>query len=204
MRTAYQLIVSIGISYFLLTLYVHIRPQWLCSVLSLLVFVALVLALLVTAIRGFTMWRQSSRLWMMPAAACLAFILAGRLTAPAGQLVTNWEFKREVSQYLRVVDELRSGAIVCETPCSAKLAALKSADRPLRVRALKAARCNDGTVVVAFLADSDVPLLHEGYVFKGYEETNSCVTDSMRPEKIWPYVRHVAGSWYHFSDQPGL
>jgi hypothetical protein len=98
------------------------------------------------------------------------------------------------------VDDVRSGVV----PCGARLSIIDVKKLPTHVIRIKAARCSDGAVVVAFLTDTDVPLLHEGYVFKGYSDTNNCITADIRPEHQWPYVRHVIENWYHFSDQPGL
>jgi hypothetical protein len=200
----YWLIVVTGVSYFLLTLYSYIMPEWLSNVASFAAFGLLVLILLLTTVIGFTKWRNLSRLWMMPALVCLAFILSAFLTPPMGRAIADWNFKRHATEYLKIVDGVKSGAISCGPQCDARLQVFKAANTPANIRALMGARCDDGEVVVAFLIGTDVPLLHEGYFFKDYEDTNPCIKDAMRPDKKWAYVRPVAGKWYHFSDQPGL
>ncbi len=41
-------------------------------------------------------------------------------------------------------------------------------------------------------------------MYKEYDEKNICAGNSLTPEENWPYIRHVNGNWFHFSDQPGL
>ena len=43
MRLAYRVTAATGITYFLLRLYMYIKPQWLCTILSILMFVLLML-----------------------------------------------------------------------------------------------------------------------------------------------------------------
>jgi hypothetical protein len=53
--------------------------------------------------------------------------------------------------------------------------------------------------------DTDVPLLHEGYVFKDYGESSNCNHgQSELGGSHLPFVRHVRDKWYRFSDQPGF
>jgi len=80
MKRASRLIVAIGAVYFALFLYVHVMPEFLCIILSVMLFVVLVAMLLVALISGFTRWRTRSRLWFVPALVCLAFILSACLT----------------------------------------------------------------------------------------------------------------------------
>lgn len=145
---------------------------------------------------GVRAWRRSSRLWMMPALTCLAFISSAWLTPPLGRLIADRQFRRHLSEYIRVADELKSGEISCPDSCRTRLGVINVGHQPAHVRAILAARCNDGSaVVVAFLIDTHVPLLHEGYVFEGYEDGNSCIKDSMKPEHRWPYMRQVMDRW---------
>jgi hypothetical protein len=109
-----------------------------------------------------------------------------------------------MNEYVRVVDEVKGGLIPCGSGCKGQFDVLKERHRELNVRLLLVARCDDGNVAVAFLLDTDVPLLHEGYVFEGYREDGHCGSEALRLARNWPYVRHVSGPWYHFSDEPGL
>ena len=204
MRLLYWLIVVAGVLYFSLSLYTCVRPEWLGTIVSFLAFGFLGVTLVVTAILGLAKWRRLSRFWMMPTLLCLAFLLSARLTVRLGQRIKDQEFETRESEYLKVVDGVKNGTIPCGPSCNAKLTVFQTANLPPNVRVLIGARCDNGQVVVAFLANTDVPLLHEGYVFKGYDENSSCVTEAMRPENKWAYLRHVTERWYHFSDQPGL
>jgi len=56
---------------------------------------------------------------------------------------------------------------------------------------------------MAFLVGTDVPTLHEGYVFRHAGDA-PCMNSDMRIERVWPYVRHVTRDWYRFADQPGF
>lgn len=204
MRILYWLIVIVGLIYFSLTLYTYVVPLWACTILSWLAFVFLVIAFLVTAVVGFVRWRRVSPRWMVPTMLCLAFGLSGLLTPRLGHIIADRKFERHQAEYFKIVEGVKNGTLPCGPTCSDKLTVFQAASLPSHTRALIGARCDNGEVVVAFLADTDVPLLHEGYLFKGYEENSACFTDAMRPEKKWAYVRQVAGRWYHFSDQPGL
>jgi hypothetical protein len=201
MRRAVLLITLEGIIFFLLALSTSIKPQLLYSLMSILVFVLLALTLLYTAVLGFMVWRNISRLWMTPALLCLAFMLSAWCTPPLGRIIADWQFRRHMNEYDEFVARFRKGPI--PKGCDTRLGAIDVKHLPHHTRVVLAACCSDGSVVVGFLSDTDVPLLHEGYVFKGYGERNSCVADSMKPENKWPYVRPVTGKWYHFSDKPG-
>lgn len=206
MRRAYRLVVALGSIHFLLTLYIFIAPGWLSVPMAFLTLMSLALALLVTAILGFVEWRKSSRLWMAPALLCLTFMSSGWIIPPPiGRAVRDWRFTRHLDQYNRVVDGVRNGAISCSHgPCGAEFDSIDVKYRPPQVRTISAARCSEDAVVVVFLIDADVPLLHHGYVYRRYTEADTCVRGDLRPERRWPYLRHVVGDWYHFSDQPEL
>lgn len=204
MRTWYRLIVAFGASYVLLNLYSYITPEWLCAILSVVALVALVVALLFTAVRGFRTWRKTSQYWMVPALVSIAFILTTWLVPPLGRSIADLRFKSHLSDYEKIVVELRNDANFPNSTAGAGLNLIKDKKLPSHVQAIKAGRCGDRVMVAAFLLETDVPLLHEGYVYKGYQETDSCVGDVLKPENNWPYIRHVYGNWYHFSDQPGL
>ncbi len=206
MRRAYLLVVSLGILFFSLALYISIAPGWLSVAMAFLALVGLVLTLLITAILGFGKWRKSSRLWMAPALICLTFMAGGWIIPPPiGRAVRDWQFTRHLDRYNKVVDGVRNSAISCSHgPCGAKFDSIDVKYRPPQVRVIQAARCSEDAVVVVFLIDADVPLLHHGYAYRRYTEANTCVTEDMRPERRWPYLRHIVGDWYHFSDQAVL
>jgi hypothetical protein len=118
--------------------------------------------------------------------------------------MADWGFKRHLNEYLRVVEDFKSGRIPCRKGCNGEFERLDTGDGMKNIVFLLAAHCEHGTVGVAFMAHTDVILLHEGYFFKGYGDGSACSADPDSLEKKWAYVRHVEGQWYHFSDEPGL
>ncbi len=205
MRKGQCVIALISIGYFGLMLYAHIRPQWLCVILAVLALGALALGFLISIVLGLKTWRRRSRLWRIPALTCIVAFLAGTcLTAPIGRFIADRHFLGHASEYMKVVDDVTNGMISCEIRCAGKFGSLALANRPTHVKALSAAICEDGKVAVAFLLDTNIPRLHHGYVYSGYKESDGCAADAMKLSNNWPHIRHVAGSWYHFSDQPGM
>jgi hypothetical protein len=137
---------------------------------------------------------------MAPTIVCVAFLLMAWFTPSAGRLLADRHFKRYASEYDAVVTEIRNNRDFR----SAELDVVKTKHQADKVRAVKAARCEDGSVIIAFLVDAKVPLLHEGYVYQDFSDGGTCISDTARPENNWPYIRLISGHWYHFSDQPGL
>jgi len=204
MRIMCWVIVPVGISQFILSLFTYLIPEFLCVLLSFSLLITLVLLLIVASCLGFIVWRKASRLWMVPALVCLAFILCEFfLVSSMAQHISDPIFERHLSEYSKVVDGLRSGTISCATPCVGERGVIEATIRPAHVRDIWAVRCDDGGLLVLFRVDTDVPLLHEGYLFKGYGERSNCNTGREMPERRL-YVRHITGSWYRFSDQPGF
>ena len=203
MKRAYRLIVVVGVVYFALFLYAHVMPEFLCIILSVMLFVILVAILLVALISGFTRWRKRSRLWFVPALVCLTFILSAYLTPSMGKFISDWRFGKHLAEYSRVVNGLRYGTLSCSTPCEGTFGTIHVAGQPAHIRKIKWSRCDDGGVFAVFLVRIDVPLVHEGYFLKSYGENSNCNKGPDVPEKQW-YVRHISGQWYHFSDQPDL
>ncbi|MDR3565611.1 MAG: hypothetical protein P4N59_29805 [Negativicutes bacterium] len=198
-------IMYIGFADFVLTVYTFFHPETVLKLLSLMTLALLVVALFLSAYHGFRVWRRSSKLWVLPSLMCFTFLVTTWYTAvPIGQSVADWEFKRHLNEYLKVVEDFKSGRIPCLHGCNGEFDRLDTGDGLKHVKFLLAARCEGGTVGVAFIADTDVILLHEGYFFKSYGDGSACSADPFSLEKKWPYVRHVEGQWYHFSDEPGL
>jgi len=200
MRTTYRVIVPLGVACVLLTLCMYAAPHWASVILAAATFIGLAIFLVVSVALGFARWRKSSGFWMMPALVCLTFMLIAWFTPGGGRLLADRQFKKHLSEYEEVISEIRN----TENFRTAELDVIRTKHRTDKVRAIKAARCSDGTMVVAFLLNTNVPLLHEGYVYKGYKDSDTCIKESARIENNWPYVRPVTGNWYHFSDQPGL
>jgi hypothetical protein len=201
---AYRIVVALGISCFFFTLWMFASPHWFAILSSLITFTGLTVMLFVSIFQGWVRWRKMSQFWMLPALICLVFMLLAWFTPPFGRWIADWRFRRHLNEYARVVREVKDGPNSYDASANAGLAIIEVSNLPRHVRAIKGIRCNNGSVVAAFLLDTDVPLLHEGYVYKGYEEGDSCIKESMMLQNNWPYIRHVTGSWYHFSDEPGL
>jgi hypothetical protein len=204
MKKMLWLALALGLSFafFLLTTYVH--PEFLCILLALLLLLALVPILVLTANLGFTRWRKDSLLWPLPALICLVSILSIYGVPPLGRSISDWRFEKHLSEYSAVADGLQSGNITCATPCIGEYKAVKIKNRPPSTRAIFAVRCDDGGTGVVFLADYDVPLLHAGYLFRGFGQHSDCGALSRKPGMRMPYLRQISGPWYRFSDQPGL
>jgi len=204
MRIAYRLIIPIGSCGILLTLFTYAKPEWVCLIFAAGAFVFLTGAAIVTAILGFVNWRKRSRFWAAPMFMCLAFMLITWLTPTVGRLIADRHFRKRSEEFMQVVGEIKNGPRSYDAATNTSLAIIETQHPPRGVRAIKGIRCDSGAVVAAFLFSTDVPLLHQGYVYKGYNEGDPCIKQGMKLDENWPYVRHVDGNWYHFSDQPGL
>ena len=204
----FMLIGTAGSSFFAMTLSTFVIPEAVCELLSTLVLVAMIVILIVASRVGFINWRKSSRLWPVPALVCLAFIMCTYyFTSPLGRYISDWRFERHLSEYSNILESVRSGAISCERPCNAQVEVIEVQSRPAHIGIIWGARCDDNGVIVLFQVATDVPFLHEGYYFRDYGERSNCNTHSVSPDVGWPnvpYVRHITGQWYRFSNQPGF
>lgn len=209
MRKISWWIISVGTTCIATRLCSYAMPEFLSIFLSLLLFLLLLVLLFVAVRKGFVIWRQVNRFWITPSLVCVLFISCFYFASPMGQLISNWQFSRHIAEYSRFVEAFENRAISCQAPCNAELQRIEATDknvrisRPPHIRQVMGARCNDAGTMLLFLVDTDVPLLHEGYLFKGYGENSNCNNGSVKPEKRWE-IRHITGNWYHFSDQPGL
>jgi hypothetical protein len=194
-------IVALGSILFVLALSLYVLPKFACMMLSLLILVALVVLLARALVEGLLKWRKSSNFWPMPALVCLAFILcAYYFASPVGRYISDRMFERHRGDYARVVDNFRDGSLLCASSCNGDVKAIEATSLPAHVRDIWAAHCDGSGVIVLFLLDTDVPLLHHGYVFRDYEEGSDCSKRFGSHE----YVRQIEGHWYRFSDQPGF
>lgn len=200
MRLSYKVIIPLGVIHLLATLFSHATPHWASVITATLSFIALLCLLILSIVLGLTRWRKSSRFWAIPGLVCLAFILIGRFTPTVGRYLADRQFKKHLPEYELVVSEIRNSKQFHSTD----LEMIKTSQRAYNVRAIKAARCEDGQVIVALLLDTQVPLLHEGYVYVDLKNGDACIKNSARPENNWAYIRPLTPGWYHFSDQPGL
>jgi hypothetical protein len=158
----------------------------------------LVFALIATLIIGLARWKKSSRWGMGPALLCIAFISSMMICRKIGVWVAvdDWQFKKQMADFVKTVDSIKSG----DVPCSPSLTLIDIKNLPRHIRAVDAACCPDGSMIVEFHLATGIPLVHTGYLFKNYTETNNCIADNMRPEQRWHYLHHITGNWYKFSD----
>ena len=200
MLMGYRLLAGLGSVCFIATLCMYAAPHWISVLLAAVSFLGLVIFLISIAIMGLARWRKTSNAWMLPTVVCAAIMLVVWFVPTVGRKLADRQFERNLSKYEEVVAEIKN----TENVRSPELNVINTSHKVYGVRAIKAARCADGTVVVAFLLDVDVPLLHEGYVYNGSQENITCLETKAKPERNRPYTRPVVGNWFHFSDQPGL
>src|SRR5450631_722036 len=183
MRKLYWSIVVLGIGCFALGLSTYAVPEALCVLLAGALFFALVFLFLVVSSVGLTQWRKTSRSWFVPALLCLFFILCRwYFASPLGQRIADRRSEKHLAEYSEVVKGFRDGTLVCESMCNGDWYSVKSTKtqqeprQPTGVRLIWGERCDDGGLALLFLFDTDVPLLHEGYIFKSYGEKSNCNT----------------------------
>ena len=208
MKRMCKLIVVTGGSFLILRLSTFVIPESICILLSLMFAVILVVLFVIVSIAGIRKWRKTSCLWSTPSLVCLVFLVVGvEIMPPICRDISDWVFLKHLDPYSRIVDNLKNGRVSCANACDGKLETINVTSRPAHVRDIWGARCDDDGAIVLFRMDTDVLLLHEGYFFKDYRETSNCGRQAMSPEVGWPhvpYVRHITGHWYRFSDKPGL
>ena len=208
MEKIFRWIAALGSILFVLVLLLYVIPGFASLLLSVLVLVTLVVLLTVSLVAGLLKWRKSSKFWPMPALVCLAFIFCSFYVAsPIGRYISDRMFERHLGDYARAVDNFRDGSVLCASSCNGDVKAIEGTSLPAHVRDIWGAHCDGNGVIVLFRLDTDVPLLHEGYMFKDYEESSDCSKRFGSREFVWshlPYVRQIEGHWYRFSDQPGF
>lgn len=191
--------IALGSSTFFLSLQLYALPTLALVLGVLLLHLGLIAAFFFFLVRGARVWRKKSLFWVAPSSICLAFFLSFYLSRAWGISVADARFSARIDNYLNIVHALQNDSAFQ----SRTWKLINVAGGLQGIRAVKAARCEDGGVVAAFLLSTKVPFLHEGYVYEGYSDEAKCL-DQVRPSLAWPYTRHLSGSWYHFSDQPGL
>jgi hypothetical protein len=208
MERVYRWIVALGSILFVLGVSSYAFPELACLLVSILVLATLVVLLTASLVSGLMKWRKFSKFWPMPALVCGAFILCWfYLASPTGRYLSDRIFERHLGDYARVVDNFKSGSVLCASACKGDINAIETTDLPAHVLKILGTHCDGNGVVVLFLRDTDVPLLHEGYMFKDYEEGSDCSKRFGARDFVWlhlPYVRPIEGHWYRFSDEPGF
>ncbi|HEY4355862.1 MAG TPA: hypothetical protein VGN16_08955 [Acidobacteriaceae bacterium] len=194
----------VGVVGFAVGLYSYVTPEVLCLLLVIVFLAAQILILVATSIVGFTKWRKSSGLWPAPALICLVFLLGTHYFAPPlGRSISDARFRRHFAQYSSVAKSVTDGSLSCPRWCHEPDVTVPGVKLPKGIVEVGTTACDQGGVLIVFLNRSDVPLVHTGYLLKGYGGNVLCKDGEREPEKQW-YMRHLTGSWYRFSDQPGL
>ena len=208
MEKVFRWIVALGSILLVLWLSLYIYPKFACLVLSVLLLLSLIALLPVALIDGISKWRKSSKFWPMPALVCVAFIVCTFYgVSPIASRISDKLFAWHRGDYVRIVNDFRDGRVLCASSCNEALKVIEVTNLPAHVRDIFGAHCDGGSVVVLFRHDTNVPLLHEGYMFKDYGEASVCSKRFGSREHDWsdlPYVRQIEGHWYRFSDQPGF
>ena len=201
MRTAYAVIVPFGLVSVISMLCLYASPHWASLFLSLSTIGALLIFLVLSAVLGLGWWRRSSAYWPLPTIVCLAFLTIDSFMPAAGRHLADYQFKKHLSEYNEVVMEVKKTKIV-QTAALVEVIRAKRLEYLLHnLRIISATRCEEDSIVVTFTQNTQVMLLHTGYL---YRDGDSSRCKQGAPESKWPYLRPVIDNWYRFSDQPGL
>jgi hypothetical protein len=200
-RTSNRIALTAGTCVFLLNVAMRVRPEAIGILLAFFAYWALLIGILVSFGLGVAEWSVDNRLWMAPAVICATFAAATHwLSLPAGRLISDCEFRLYLNQYTSVVEALREPSSQFPGGCRSNTVLATPRSLPRRIVALTEMRCGGG-ITVAFLVGADPPRLHEGYVFRGYDDRDPAVNKALRIESQWLYTRHIVGDWYRFADQ---
>lgn len=186
----------------------YARPEFLC----LAMFIVLLMVMLVVQIyllsTGFLRWKKNTKFWLMPAIVCAAAIsLSLYLGSTVGRYISDLVFRKHSEEYLKIATAFREGSLNCVASCNGDIRMIETANLPANVRQVYGTRCDGGGVLVLFSHKTDVPLVHEGYLFRDYAETGDCSERFGSQGVVWshvPFVRKLDQHWYRFSDQPGF
>src|SRR5450631_2747793 len=108
MRMAYIATIGCGLTCGILILLMFARPNWFYVLFGSLSFVVLIGTLMVTSFLGIRRWRAKSQNWMVPALACLAFLVAAWFAPVGGRALADWEFRRHIGDFTQAVTEIRN------------------------------------------------------------------------------------------------
>jgi hypothetical protein len=165
------------------------------AIISGISFVGLLIYLIASLIVGFVSWRKESRWWFVPFLGAAIFILSAPLDLRAGIAITDWNFRAHLQEYIKTVDDIKSGSV----PSSTTFGPVSPSVLPSNVKAVLAVHYADGATVVLFLVGSGFPLHHTGYLFNGSDGNINSKAQFMAFEDRY-YLRHETGNWYRFSD----
>ena len=184
----------VGLMCFCFSILAIIDPTLVFDVISGLALIGLVVGFPVTLIMGFAIWRNFSRLWMMPSLLCLFFAFSPRIARPIGQSYNDRRFKASLHDYEAVVRQLKKR----DVPSRAVLEeiSVNEIKLPSTVIDIQAARCSDGEIVALFLT-SAAGRIHKGYLYRGCDDET--ILRRERGERRL-FLRQITGNWYYFSE----
>ena len=195
-RTVYILISLFGIGLFLSMSLSPFEPFLLEVTISLPCFLGLMAMPIVCLLIGLILWRKSSWWWIGPALLSCAFIFSIGYFSAIGTAVSDWQFKKHMDDYVRIVDSVKNGTI----PCNTNLVYIRNVTNlPPHIGSIHAACCPDGALLVEFHINYGTSLKFPGYLFKNFGETNNCIMNNMGPGQRWYSLRHITNDWYKFS-----
>ena len=134
----------------------------------------------------------------------VSLVVSLTLAPMVGRWFGDRLFVNQTGNYVQYVAEIRSGAINCSHDCEGKIKLANIDPLPPHIRGVLVEKCYGVVVLVAFEMRSDVPLLHNGYLYLLDPKMSNCSATAEKVESKWGYVRPLTGGWYHYSNQPNL
>lgn len=203
-----SLTIAAGITLFILTASLFARP----TLINLALFVSLLLAISVMQVcflfAGILSWRHKTVYWFLPTVICVLMIGSALcLGSPVGRYFSDRMFQKNSAEYAEVITKFRSGDLHCVTSCNGDVGVIMTSNLPSNIRQVFGTHCDTGGILVLFSDNTDVPLLHEGYLYKDYPIVGNCSKRYGATEIVWshvPFVRSIENHWYRFADQPGF
>jgi hypothetical protein len=193
-RKSFISIVVLGIGFSFSLAALESGPFLGCVIVSVIGFIGLLIYLVASFVIGVFSWRKISRWWFAPFLVSIVFLLSVPIDKRIGIVVADWNFRAHLSEYLKTVDDIKSGSV----PSEETLMVVSPNKVPSNVKVVMAAHYFDGATVVVFLVGSGFPLQHSGYVFDGSDKNINCGAQFKSFEDKYR-MRHVTGNWYHFS-----
>jgi hypothetical protein len=194
MRKALSVVILLGSMWFVFSVFPKAGDGLAGFIALFVAFIGLLIAIPTTLVVGAVEWRKTSHWWMMPSLVCFAFLWTPRIAPYIREPIEDWELKSHLSEYDKVVDDVRKGTIVTAT--SLTWIDLKQIESlPPGVIAIWAAR--DSRAVTAKFLISHGGRIGNGYI---YAEDNKTAEAGMVGASHY-YLRHIVGNWFHFTDE---
>lgn len=159
--------IAAGIILFALTASLFARPTFIYFTLFTILFLAISVTQVSFLLMGIRRWRKKTKSWFFPATVCaLTISLALYLGVPVGRYLSDHKFKKDSDKYVKVIEQFRNGELICVTHCNGEVKVIKTDNLPPNIRQVYGTHCDTGGVLVLFSEKTNVPMLHEGYLFK--------------------------------------